>query len=342
MTLKLTDATLQIIEHAFRLSPEALAKLNFAMSLTGSTHAVEALQTHCELGVDDAETLALALYLMSKIDYPETMISKSKKEKPVNPGQLSSTTLYIRNLPMNVTLEELTVAFENFGNIKEIRMQNDRITGDFYGTVFIEYVHASAAKLAQLQMDGKLWGINTVHVSFAKDKKAEAETINLGNNFLPLGNLLPTPERHSAFPLLSSPILPTHAQSSASIFISGLSTDSDLTTVRALFSRFGEILDARLLTDKLTGLPKGVAFVDFALQISADTAIDMMHNQIHNGRTLKVSRATTKTKTGSTALPILQSPLSRPPFQQSFSQFPQAFPSDQFLSYPNVGINPYY
>jgi RNA recognition motif-containing protein len=254
--LRLTDNTQQALLDNFLLSPEELAKINFAMSLLGSTHSVESLQTHCELTHEQAETLAVALQLLDKTLFPENVITKPKQTG----GPQSTTTLYIRNLPLTVTQEELLAAFENYGNVKEIRMQKEKSNGEFFGSVFVEYIHASAAKLAQVQMDGKLWGINTVHVSFAKEKQAAADATGSVN----------------------------------SIFVGGFDTETDLEAIKQLFTRFGDIINARMLTDKATGLSKGIAFIDFASTLSAAAAIDNMNNTSQYGRTIKVSYATQK------------------------------------------------
>jgi len=259
--LRLTDNTQQSLLDNLLLMPEELAKLNFAMSLVGSTHSVESLQTHCELNHEQAELLAVALQLLDKTQFPENIITKPK----ISVGPQSATTLYIRNLPLTVTPEELSAAFENYGNVKEIRMQKEKSNGEFFGSVFVEYVHASAAKLAQVQMDGKLWGINTVHVSFAKEKQAQT---------------------------------PDTPGSVNSIFVGGFDPETDVEAIKQLFNRFGDITAARLLTDKASGLSKGIAFIDFASTLSAAAAIDNMNNTAQYGRTIKVSYASQKKSQG--------------------------------------------
>jgi len=327
--LRLTDNTQQGIADNFPLTPEALAKLNFALSLSGNTHSVESLQSHCELSVEEAETLAVALHLLSKVNFTESMINKPRREAA---GSQSATTLYIRNLPLNVTMEELQVAFENYGIVKEIRTQKEKLTGEFFGSVFVEYVHSSGASLAHVQMDGKLWGINTLHVSFAKEKVPSGvsqQTLSAEIQ-MPLQSLsahaqyqppLPTPQQH----------VPSAASSgggSASIFISGLAPETDVNEVKSLFLRFGEISDARLLTDKGTGQPKGVAFVDFVLPVSAAAAIDSVNNQIHNGRNIKVSFATQKSKSGSGAPQGGSALPGYPPFPTgAYPEYGMSYPS---------------
>lgn len=92
---------------------------------------MESLQTHCELSQEDAETLAVALHLLSSVSYTDQMLAK-QKSAGASEG-LSKTTLYVRNLPLTVTQEELSSSFEVYGAIKEIRTQKDKLSGEFAG-----------------------------------------------------------------------------------------------------------------------------------------------------------------------------------------------------------------
>jgi hypothetical protein len=132
--LRFTDLTQQSLVENFKLDAESLAKLNFALNLSGTTHAVESLQTHCELSQEHAESLAVVLHLLSSVNYTDQMILK-QKDAPTSTENLSKTTVYIRNLPLTVTPEELSEGFEVFGAVREIRTQKDKISGEFSGYV---------------------------------------------------------------------------------------------------------------------------------------------------------------------------------------------------------------
>jgi hypothetical protein len=132
--LRFTDNTQQFITENFKLAPDQLAKVNFAMNLSGTTHAVETLQSHCELSVDDAETLALALQLLSTVKFNDSMIVKPKSVTSAD--NLTKSTLYVRNLPLTVSLEELSSTFEAFGQVKDTRLQKDKGTGEFTGYAY--------------------------------------------------------------------------------------------------------------------------------------------------------------------------------------------------------------
>jgi RNA recognition motif-containing protein len=174
----------------------------------------------------------------------------------------SDTTLYVRNMPVTVTESDLVGLFQMYGPIKEIRMQGDKETGQFFGSIFVEYIHPSAAKLAKVQLDRHMWGGRTIYVDFAKER---VKKTNPGNP-------------------------------SSSLYIGGLGPDVNKPLVESLFSRFGEITDIRILTDPMSGMPKGIAFVDYVLQESASAAIDQMSGTTFNGRQIRVSYASNPSK----------------------------------------------
>eukprot|EP01126_Amoeba_proteus_P059067 TRINITY_DN768_c0_g1_i4.p1 TRINITY_DN768_c0_g1~~TRINITY_DN768_c0_g1_i4.p1 ORF type:complete len:307 (-),score=67.80 TRINITY_DN768_c0_g1_i4:258-1064(-) len=89
---------------------------------------------------------------------------------------LSENTLYVRNLPATLSTEEIKTTFSKYGPIEEVRLQTNKETGQFFGSAFVEYIHASAARLARLQMDNKPFQDKTIHIEFAKEKKLPKST----------------------------------------------------------------------------------------------------------------------------------------------------------------------
>jgi RNA recognition motif-containing protein len=79
------------------------------------------------------------------------------------------------------------------------------------------------------------------------------------------------------------------------IFIAGLSydiTDSDLAN---LFSEYGEISSAKVITDRETGRSKGYGFVEMDDEL-AQKAIEELNGAEYNGRTISVSEARPRTE----------------------------------------------
>ena len=61
--------------------------------------------------------------------------------------------------------------------------------------------------------------------------------------------------------------------------------------LREMFSEFGQVASATLITDKLSGQSKGFGFVEMPNNSEADTAIKSLNDKMVSGRKLKVNQA---------------------------------------------------
>lgn len=78
------------------------------------------------------------------------------------------------------------------------------------------------------------------------------------------------------------------------LFIGNLSWAIDSRQLEELFSPFGEVTDAFVLTDRETKRSRGFGFVTFASQEDAERAIEEMNNKEVDGRALVVNVAKAK------------------------------------------------
>ncbi len=75
------------------------------------------------------------------------------------------------------------------------------------------------------------------------------------------------------------------------LFVGGLSWGTTDEGLHQAFSRFGEIVEAKVITDRDTGRSRGFGFVTFAADEGADQAIAEMDGAQLDGRTIKVNEA---------------------------------------------------
>ncbi len=68
-------------------------------------------------------------------------------------------------------------------------------------------------------------------------------------------------------------------------------TDADL---RATFSRFGEVSQVNLISDRFTGESKGFGFVEMSNNAQADAAIKALNGTDLKGRNITVNQAKPK------------------------------------------------
>jgi RNA recognition motif-containing protein len=75
------------------------------------------------------------------------------------------------------------------------------------------------------------------------------------------------------------------------IYVGNLSFNTSGDTVRDAFSRFGEVTDVHLVTDRQTGQPRGFGFVTMGTTDAAQAAIAGMNGSSLDGRDLRVNEA---------------------------------------------------
>lgn len=75
------------------------------------------------------------------------------------------------------------------------------------------------------------------------------------------------------------------------IYVGNLAWAVDNAKLKEIFSEFGEVTDAVVITDKFTRRSKGFGFVEFADDEAGKKAIEAMNGKEVEGRELKVDEA---------------------------------------------------
>ncbi len=78
---------------------------------------------------------------------------------------------------------------------------------------------------------------------------------------------------------------------SKKLFVGGIPWTTDDQGLRQSFEGYGEVLDAKVITDRDTGRSRGFGFVTFANGGEADTAVEEMDGTEIEGRRINVSEA---------------------------------------------------
>jgi RNA recognition motif-containing protein len=76
---------------------------------------------------------------------------------------------------------------------------------------------------------------------------------------------------------------------SKKLFVGSLSWNTTDDSLRSSFEQFGEVVEAKVITDRETGRSRGFGFV--TLQEGADEAIRQMNGAMLDGRTINVNEA---------------------------------------------------
>jgi cold-inducible RNA-binding protein len=81
---------------------------------------------------------------------------------------------------------------------------------------------------------------------------------------------------------------------SKKIFVGGLSWDTNEESLRKAFESFGEITEAKIITDLDTGRSRGFGFITFVHDEDAIRAVSTMHGTSLDGRNITVNEAQEK------------------------------------------------
>lgn len=96
------------------------------------------------------------------------------------------------------------------------------------------------------------------------------------------------------------------------IYVSNLSFSIQDEDLRALFTPYGEVTAAKIISDKFTGKSKGFGFVDMTDDQAGQQAITELDNRTVEGRTIRVAQAKPREE---------RSPRSNSPFRSDYSSF---------------------
>ena len=64
--------------------------------------------------------------------------------------------------------------------------------------------------------------------------------------------------------------------------------------LKALFSKAGDVMSIKIVLDRHTGQPRGIAFVEMSTQWEGRRAVSMLNHQDFMGKNLRVKEATEK------------------------------------------------
>jgi cold-inducible RNA-binding protein len=78
------------------------------------------------------------------------------------------------------------------------------------------------------------------------------------------------------------------------VFVGNLSFQTTQDDLTSIFSPYGRVERVNVVTDRVTGQPRGFAFIEMASRAEAEAAISALDGSDLHGRTLKVNEARPK------------------------------------------------
>ncbi|XP_003250344.2 sex-lethal homolog isoform X2 [Apis mellifera] len=170
---------------------------------------------------------------------------QAQQQQQTKGNEEPRTNLIINYLPQSMTEKDLYSLFVTIGPVESCRVMKDYKTGYSYGFGFVNYAKAEDAATAISTLNGLQVQNKRLKVSFARPSGEEIKETNL--------------------------------------YVTNLPRNITESQIDDIFSKYGNIVQKNILKDKLTGLPRGVAFVRFDKREEAQEAIARLHGTIPEG-----------------------------------------------------------
>ncbi|XP_055614247.1 protein sex-lethal isoform X2 [Uranotaenia lowii] len=159
----------------------------------------------------------------------------------------SGTNLIVNYIPQDMAEGELYSMFSAMGAIETCRIMRDVKTGYSFGFGFVNFLNEEAAQRAIRCLNGYTVRGKRLKVSFARPQSDALKETNL--------------------------------------YITNLPRTITEDQLDIIFGKYGLIVQKNILRDKLTGHPRGVAFVRYNKREEAQEAISALNNVIPQGGT---------------------------------------------------------
>jgi len=78
------------------------------------------------------------------------------------------------------------------------------------------------------------------------------------------------------------------------VYVANLPSQATEPGIKDLFSKAGDVMSVKIVQDRQTGQPKGIAFVEMSTQWESRRAISMLNRQEFMGKNLLVKEASEK------------------------------------------------
>uniref|UniRef100_A0A6N2K9V1 RRM domain-containing protein n=1 Tax=Salix viminalis TaxID=40686 RepID=A0A6N2K9V1_SALVM len=194
-------------------------------------------------------------------------------------------TIFIGDLAADVNDYLLQETFRNvYSSVKGAKVVTDRVTGRSKGYGFVRFADENEQRRAMSEMNGQYCSTRPMRIGPAATKKPLTQQYQKGHReALILGSLELTPAE--MIPLKCSP-QGNQGESdpnNTTIFVGALDPSVTDDTLRAVFSKYGELVHVKIPAGKRCG------FVQFANRTCAEQALSMLNGTQIAGQNIRLS-----------------------------------------------------
>ncbi|KAL8521846.1 hypothetical protein ACS0TY_012128 [Phlomoides rotata] len=75
------------------------------------------------------------------------------------------------------------------------------------------------------------------------------------------------------------------------LFVGGLSFDTNESVLKDVFEEYGEIIEVKVICDRVSGKSRGYGFVRYSSEVAASKALKEMDGRLLDGRNIRINCA---------------------------------------------------
>ncbi|CAK9878021.1 unnamed protein product [Sphagnum jensenii] len=196
-----------------------------------------------------------------------------ERTTPPPPAVEEGPKLYVGNLPWTCDSQQLAEIFQDCGTVELVEVIYDRETSRSRGFGFVTMASQAEASAAKQTLDGYMLGGRSLTVSFPQSNRDRPR---------------PPPRREFGG---GNGVGAGSFDSGNKLFVGNLSWGVDDASLQNMFSRYGTVVDARVVYDRETGRSRGFGFVTLSNAEEVNEAIQNMDGADFDGRQIRVNLA---------------------------------------------------
>ncbi|KAG1446061.1 hypothetical protein G6F56_009697 [Rhizopus delemar] len=200
-------------------------------------------------------------------------LSRKERESKTGGYRVQFTNVYVKNVPLDVSDQELSQLFGKYGTITSCIITRDE-DGTSKGFGFVNFENPNDAQNAVDELHGKDYKGQDMYVSRAQKKNEREEELRRQYEDAKM-------EKLSKF-------------QGVNLYVKNLEDDVDDDRLREEFSVYGVITSAKVMRDEKTDISRGFGFVCFTSPEEATRAVTEMNGRILGSKPIYVAIAQRK------------------------------------------------
>ncbi|KAG0583530.1 hypothetical protein KC19_3G144400 [Ceratodon purpureus] len=188
------------------------------------------------------------------------------------PAVQQGSKLYVGNLPWSCDSTQLAEIVQDYGTVQTVEVIYDQESGRSRGFAFVTMASNEDAQAVITALDGSDLGGRALKVNYPQAK---------GDR--PRFERSERPERRGGDR--------RREDNPNKLFVGNLTWGCDEDQLHQLFSDYGKVVEARIVTDRETGRSKGFGFVTLENASEVNSAIESLDGADFEGRQLRVNLA---------------------------------------------------